>query len=468
MVLRGARDARPYLRRPTVVLPQSAHPAWFSAADTLGVVPIVVPIDVDGRVPIGPLTAAIKDDAVLVVASAPSYTHGIVDPVAWIAAATSAKGIPLHVDASSGGWALAYAELTGRVRQPWGFAVAGRHLDDHRRRPRARHGLRRVGAAAPQLDRPRATQLAALTLRGPLETAVAWQPAGGVVAEVAETLREVGHERCAELALDALDATARLGAGLVDARGISAGLAPRRHLDHPARRRQPATCYVFADALQAAAGRSRPCCPRWAARSCGCRSPRRCSRSSTSASPRSPRPPPRPSSAVAPRWTRPWSGCSTARPQRRQRVLRRSACSTPPPSSTPPTRRDARPARGDQPAAPRRRARDPRGSCSRAPRPRQHPDAQGHAPVETGTHSLPLGLNPPRLSGAPRASRRPRRCRAPRATWAAVAQPSRAAPAGSRPSASRAGSPAENASPQPVVSTDVDRERRHLDRHRRR
>ena len=46
-----------------------------------------------------------------------------------------------------------------------------------------------------------------------------------------------------------------------------------------------------------------------------------------------------------------------------------------------------------------------------------------------------------------------RRCRGPAATWAAVAQPSSAAPRRSRPSESPRRKPAENASPQPVVST---------------
>ena len=47
LVMRAARDARPSLKRPTVVLPQSAHPAWFAAAASVGVVPVVAPIASD-------------------------------------------------------------------------------------------------------------------------------------------------------------------------------------------------------------------------------------------------------------------------------------------------------------------------------------------------------------------------------------------------------------------------------------
>ncbi|CAN5416986.1 aminotransferase class V-fold PLP-dependent enzyme [soil metagenome] len=260
MVLRGARAARPHLRRPTVVLPQSAHPAWFVAAGTVGVTPVVIPVDAEGRVPVGPLTTAIKEDTVLVVASAPSYTHGTVDPVAWVAAATTAKGVPLHVDASSGGWALAYAELTGRLRQPWGFAVQGVASVTIDVGPdRGTDGDLSVLLHRTAADR-RATQLAALSLRGPLTTAVAWQPSGGLLADANETLREVGHERCAELALDALDATSRLAEGLVDALGITLAARPDANT---LTLRADASCdvFVFADALQRRGWTAQPFLP---------------------------------------------------------------------------------------------------------------------------------------------------------------------------------------------------------------
>ena len=52
----------------------------------------------------------------LVVASAPSYAHGVVDPVPEIAAAAAARGIRCHVDACIGGWVLPYAARLGARR----------------------------------------------------------------------------------------------------------------------------------------------------------------------------------------------------------------------------------------------------------------------------------------------------------------------------------------------------------------
>ncbi len=71
------------------------------------------------------MAAAIDDRTVLVVASAPSYAHGVVDPVTEIAAAAAARGIRCHVDACIGGWVLPYAARLGRPVPPWTFAVDG-------------------------------------------------------------------------------------------------------------------------------------------------------------------------------------------------------------------------------------------------------------------------------------------------------------------------------------------------------
>ena len=79
-----------------------------------------------------PTAAAIDelgDRVVLVVASAPSYAHGVIDPVPELAALAAARGIRCHVDACIGGWVLPYAARLGRPVPPWTFAVDGRHLD---------------------------------------------------------------------------------------------------------------------------------------------------------------------------------------------------------------------------------------------------------------------------------------------------------------------------------------------------
>ncbi len=125
LAVQGARDSRPDITRPRMVLPATAHAAFHKAAHYFGVEAVLVPVGPDFRADADAMADAIDDDTVLVVASAPSYAHGVVDPVTEIAAASAARGIRCHVDACIGGWVLPYATRLGREVLPWTFAVEG-------------------------------------------------------------------------------------------------------------------------------------------------------------------------------------------------------------------------------------------------------------------------------------------------------------------------------------------------------
>lgn len=124
-VVLAAREARPDLRAPSLVLPDTGDPAYLLAARALGVRAVVVPTDGAARAQVGPMAHAMDEQTVLAVVSAPSPALGVVDPVTWIGTAASAKGVPLHVDAHAGGWLLACAERLGRVGPTWSFAAPG-------------------------------------------------------------------------------------------------------------------------------------------------------------------------------------------------------------------------------------------------------------------------------------------------------------------------------------------------------
>jgi glutamate/tyrosine decarboxylase-like PLP-dependent enzyme len=125
LAVQGARDSRPDVARPAMVLPTTAHAAFHKAAHYFGVEAVLVPVGADFRADPAAMAAAIDERTVLVVASAPSYAHGVVDPVTEIAAAASAAGVRCHVDACIGGWVLPYAARLGRPVPPWTFAVEG-------------------------------------------------------------------------------------------------------------------------------------------------------------------------------------------------------------------------------------------------------------------------------------------------------------------------------------------------------
>ena len=125
LAVQGARDSRPDITRPRMVLPATAHAAFHKAAHYFGVEAVMVPAGPDFRADAAAMADAIDDDTVLVVASAPSYAHGLVDPVTEIAAAAAARGVRCHVDACIGGWVLPYAARLGRAVPAWTFAVEG-------------------------------------------------------------------------------------------------------------------------------------------------------------------------------------------------------------------------------------------------------------------------------------------------------------------------------------------------------
>ncbi|MEU4805405.1 aminotransferase class V-fold PLP-dependent enzyme [Actinosynnema sp. NPDC023587] len=117
----AARESRPEVAHPSMVLPETAHAAFHKAAHYFGVRVVAVPVDPETfRADPAAMASAITDDTVLVVVSTPSYAHGVIDPVAPIAAAASRRGVRCHVDACIGGWVLPHADV-----EPFDFSVPG-------------------------------------------------------------------------------------------------------------------------------------------------------------------------------------------------------------------------------------------------------------------------------------------------------------------------------------------------------
>ncbi|NYF55388.1 pyridoxal phosphate-dependent decarboxylase family protein [Micromonospora purpureochromogenes] len=126
LAVKAARDARPELTAPRIVVPASGHAAFAKAAHLLGVTLDTVPVDPKTLRPAAAdVAAAIRPQTVLVACSAPSYAHGVIDPVAEIAAAAAAAGVRCHVDACFGGWTLPYLRRLGVPVPPFDFAVDG-------------------------------------------------------------------------------------------------------------------------------------------------------------------------------------------------------------------------------------------------------------------------------------------------------------------------------------------------------
>ncbi len=117
----AARHGSPGTSDPSMVIPTSAHAAFHKAAEFLGVRAVLVDVDPRTlRADPAAMAGAVDDTTVLVVASAPSYAHGVVDPVPEIASLAAERGIRCHVDACIGGWVLPHLDAP-----PWTFVVEG-------------------------------------------------------------------------------------------------------------------------------------------------------------------------------------------------------------------------------------------------------------------------------------------------------------------------------------------------------
>ncbi|MFJ2956220.1 pyridoxal phosphate-dependent decarboxylase family protein [Streptomyces sp. NPDC087270] len=123
--------AREHARRtrgvtaPEIVLPATAHAAFHKAAHLFGLSVVTVGVDPDSyRVRAEEVAAALTERTALVVVSAPSYPHGVVDPVPEVAAVAAARGVLCHVDACIGGWYLGHRRLAAELPAPPPFDLA--------------------------------------------------------------------------------------------------------------------------------------------------------------------------------------------------------------------------------------------------------------------------------------------------------------------------------------------------------
>ncbi|MCZ7419177.1 aminotransferase class V-fold PLP-dependent enzyme [Verrucosispora sp. WMMA2121] len=126
LAVKTARDARPDIAAPRIVVPASAHAAFAKAAHYLRVELDTVPVDPSTLRPaVADVAAALRPETVLVACSAPSYAHGVVDPVEQIAEVAATAGIRCHVDACFGGWTLPYLRRLGLPVPPFDLSVPG-------------------------------------------------------------------------------------------------------------------------------------------------------------------------------------------------------------------------------------------------------------------------------------------------------------------------------------------------------
>jgi glutamate/tyrosine decarboxylase-like PLP-dependent enzyme len=121
-----ARAQRPRVTRPEVLLPETAHAAFQKACHYLGLAPVIVPVDPKSfRADPEALRRAITPSTVLLVGSAISYAHGVVDPIRELGQLALERELLFHVDGCMGGFLLPYFRRLGQPVPEFEFTVPG-------------------------------------------------------------------------------------------------------------------------------------------------------------------------------------------------------------------------------------------------------------------------------------------------------------------------------------------------------
>ena len=110
---------------PEMIAPETIHVAWDKAAKYFNIKMIKIPLKDDFTVDVDALKKKITGNTILIVASAPSYPHGVIDPIEDIGRVASEKNIPFHVDSCLGGFFLPFMEKIGYQVPKFDFRCEG-------------------------------------------------------------------------------------------------------------------------------------------------------------------------------------------------------------------------------------------------------------------------------------------------------------------------------------------------------
>ena len=113
------------IKNPEVILSSSAHPAFLKAMNFLKIKPVIVPTNKDFNLNLNGFKEAINQNTILLVASAPAYPTGMIDPISELSILALENKLLLHVDACIGGFLLSYLKKCNYNIPPFDFNLDG-------------------------------------------------------------------------------------------------------------------------------------------------------------------------------------------------------------------------------------------------------------------------------------------------------------------------------------------------------
>jgi glutamate/tyrosine decarboxylase-like PLP-dependent enzyme len=119
-----ARD-RKGITRPEMVVPITAHAAFDKAAQYFNIKIKHIPVGSDCKADVAALRKAVSRHTIVVVGSAPSFAHGVIDPVEEMSEIARKRGIGFHTDGCLGGFVLPWAQRLGYDVPAFDFRLPG-------------------------------------------------------------------------------------------------------------------------------------------------------------------------------------------------------------------------------------------------------------------------------------------------------------------------------------------------------
>jgi len=119
-----ARERRG-IPEPEIVAPVTAHAAFDKAARYFDMPLVRVSVDDEFKADLAAMSDAVTERTAVVVGSAPTFPHGVIDPIPEIAALAAERGAGCHVDACLGGFILPWAERLGYPVRAFDFRLPG-------------------------------------------------------------------------------------------------------------------------------------------------------------------------------------------------------------------------------------------------------------------------------------------------------------------------------------------------------
>jgi glutamate/tyrosine decarboxylase-like PLP-dependent enzyme len=218
-----ARATRPEVREPEIVLPETAHAAFHKAAHYFGLRVVLAPVDpVSFRAHPGAMRAAITPSTILLVGSAISYAHGVVDPIEELGALALERDLWLHVDGCMGGFLLQYFRRLGEPVPLFDFRVPGVRsisMDLHKYAFAAK-GASTVLYRSAEYRRHQLYSCASWSGYTMINPTVQSAKSAGPIAAAWAVQRFIGDDGYLELARRMRDATKRIVAGVEGIPGL--------------------------------------------------------------------------------------------------------------------------------------------------------------------------------------------------------------------------------------------------------